>query len=177
MPSNSAWQTLLADGGPGAPVTTIGVTGHQDIPSEALAFVKKGIADVISRSSNPLIGVSSLAAGADQLFADTLLRSGGQLHIVVPCRGYERTFSEQANLDYFLNLLKKADVVEALDYPGPSEEAFLEAGHRVVDLSDLLIAVWDGRIAKGKGGTADVVGYAREHGREIVILWPAGVTR
>lgn len=46
---------------------TIGVTGHQAIPSEALAFVKKGIADVVSRSGDHLIGVSSLAAGADQL--------------------------------------------------------------------------------------------------------------
>lgn len=158
-------------------MTTIGVTGHQNIPSEALTFVKKGIADVISRSGKQPIGVSSLAAGADQLFANTLLKAGGLLHVVVPCHDYEKTFSEQTNLDCFIDLLKKADIVETLDNPAPSEEAFLEAGHRVVDLSDLLIAVWDGKAAKGKGGSADVVDYAREHGREIVILWPAGLIR
>lgn len=158
-------------------MTTIGVTGHQDIPSEALAFVEKGIADVISRSGEQPLGVSSLAAGADQLFADILLKAGGQLHVVVPCRGYEKTFSEQTNLDCFLDLLQKADIIETLDNPAPSEEAFLEAGHRVVDLSQLLIAVWDGKVAKGKGGTADIIDYARERGREVVILWPAGVTR
>lgn len=177
MSSHAAGQTLLANGETGAPVTTIGVTGHQIIPSEAFAFVKKGIADVVSRSDDPLVGVSSLAAGADQLFAGTLLEAGGRLHVVVPCRGYEETFSDKTHLDCFVNFLKRADIVETLDYPEPSEEAFLEAGHRVVDLSDLLVAVWDGRAAKGKGGTADVVGYAREHGRKAVILWPAGVVR
>lgn len=105
------------------------------------------------------------------------MKAGGKLYIVVPCHGYEETFSDQANLDCFLDLLKKADNVETLDYPEPSEEAFLEAGCRIVDLSELLIAVWDGKVAKGKGGTADIVGYAREHGREVVVLWPAGVTR
>lgn len=158
-------------------MTTIGVTGHQDIPSEALAFAKSGIAEVIGRSSEQPIGVSSLAAGADQLFADTLLKAGGRLHVVIPCHGYEKTFSGPTNLDCFLDLLKKADVIETLDNPDPSEEAFLEAGHRVVDLSDLLVAVWDGKVAKGKGGTADVVNYAHECDREVVILWPAGVTR
>ncbi len=158
-------------------MTTIGVTGHQNIPSEALAFVRKGIADVISRSGEQPTGVSSLAAGADQLFANILLNAGGRLHAVIPCHGYEKTFSEPANLGCFLGLLKKADIIETLDNPNPSEEAFLEAGHRVVELSDILIAVWDGKVAKGKGGTADAVNYARERGREIVVLWPAGVTR
>lgn len=158
-------------------MTSIGITGHQDIPSEALAFVKTGIADVISRSGEQPIGVSSLAAGADQLFASTLLKAGGRLHVILPCHGYEKTFSKPTHLNCFLDLLKKADVIETLDNPDPSEEAFLEAGHRVVDLSDLLIAVWDGKVAKGKGGTADAVEYAREHGREVVVLWPAGVTR
>lgn len=158
-------------------MTTIGVTGHQDIPSEALSFIRKGIADVLNRSGKQTKGISSLAAGADQLFAETLLKSGGQLHAVIPCHGYEKTFSEQTNLDCFIDLLNKADIIETLDNPSPSEEAFLEAGHRMVDLSDLLIAVWDGKIAKGKGGTADIVDYAREHGREVAVLWPAGVTR
>lgn len=53
----------------------------------------------------------------------------------------------------------------------------MEAGRRVVNLSDLLIAVWDGEVAKGKGGTVDIVCYARERGRNVVILWPAGISR
>ena len=156
---------------------SIGVTGHQSIPSEALTFIQEGLRDIIRRFGNQHTGVSSLAAGADQLFADLLLRSGGRLHAVIPCHGYESTFSNPNELGHFLALRKSATVVETLNYPEPSEEAFLEAGHRVVDLSDLLVAVWDGKVARGKGGTADIVGYAREHDREVVILWPAGIAR
>ena len=158
-------------------MSSVGVTGHQMIPPEALAFVEKGIAGVLDNSAKPIIGVSSLAAGADQLFADALCDVGGQLHVVVPCRGYEETFSEQADLDRFLGFLMRAEIVETLDHPRPSEQAFLEAGRRVVDLSDVLIAVWDGKQAKGKGGTADIVGYARECDREVIVVWPTGVTR
>jgi predicted Rossmann fold nucleotide-binding protein DprA/Smf involved in DNA uptake len=175
--TNAARQALLADGEPGSFVTTVGITGHQRIPFEALGFVQKGIADAIQRFDHHLIGVSSLAAGADQLFAHTVLKAGGRLHIVVPCQDYEETFSDQSDLDCFFALLQKADIIETLDYSEPSEEAFLEAGRRVVNLSDLLIAVWDGEVAKGKGGTVDIVGYARERGRNVVILWPAGISR
>jgi hypothetical protein len=83
-------------------VTTIGVTGHQNIPSEALIFVQEGIADVIRWFDGLFTGVSSLAAGADQLFADTLLRSGGRLYALIPCRGYEKTFSNQGDLQHSL---------------------------------------------------------------------------
>jgi hypothetical protein len=38
-------------------------------------------------------------------------------------------------------------------------------------------AVWDGKVTKGKGGTADIVRYARNRGREVVVLWPAGICR
>jgi hypothetical protein len=89
------------------------------------------------------------------------------LHAVIPCYGYEGTFASQDDLRHFLALRKSAAILETLNYPEPSEEAFLAAGHRVVELSDLLIAVWDGKVARGKGGTADIVGYARELGARL----------
>src|SRR5206468_2655686 len=42
-----------------------------------------------------------------------------------------------------------------------SEDAYLAAGHWIVDQSDLVILVWNGYPAAGKGGTADVASYAR----------------
>jgi len=36
------------------------------------------------------------------------------------------------------------------------EDAYMAAGRRVVDLSDVMIAVWNAKPAKGKGGTADI---------------------
>jgi hypothetical protein len=156
----------------------IGISGHQNIPSEAAFFVKQGISNIVSRlNDDSLLGISSLAAGADQLFASIILEYDGRLHIIIPSEGYVTTFSERDDLDRFWNLLGRADTVETLNYPEPSEDAFLAAGHRVVDNSDLLIAVWDGKPAKGKGGTADIVQYARGRDIEVEVIWPLGVTR
>jgi hypothetical protein len=154
----------------------IGLSGHQDLPEEAKAFVSREIANVVSNEAD-LVGVSSLAAGADQLFASLILEYGGQLHIVIPSDGYENTFSDQHDRDQFRSLLKRATTVEKLPYVEPSEDAFLAAGRTVVENSDLLLAVWDGQPAKGKGGTADIVQHARTRGRTVKVIWPEGMKR
>jgi hypothetical protein len=155
----------------------IGMSGHQDIPDEAIAFVRRGIMGVVSKVGDDLIGVCSLAAGADQLFASLILEHGGRLHIIIPSEGYETTFSEPHDLNQFRSLLQRADAVEKLTYSEPSEDAFFAAGHRVVDNSDLLLAVWDGQPAKGKGGTSDIVEYARRRGSKVEVIWPPGMKR
>lgn len=156
---------------------SFGITGHQTIPKEALSRINLDLTKVLSQFSTGLVGVTSLAAGADQLFAKKVLELGGKLNVVIPCNNYERTFSNLSDLECFLSLLNQAEEIETLDFAAPSEEAFLQAGYRVIDLSLMLIAIWDGRAAKGKGGTADIVDYARNHNIEVLIIWPPGVTR
>ena len=46
----------------------------------------------------PLIGVTSLAIGADQLFADAVLQLGGELEAVIPFAEYDRTFDNSSDL-------------------------------------------------------------------------------
>lgn len=155
----------------------IGLTGHQNIPPQALEYIARGINDVLDRVSDELVGVSSLAAGADQLFASLVLERGGRLEIVIPCRRYEKTFPLPEDLTNFQTLLERAASVETLSFDEPSEEAYLAAGCRVVDLSDVLLAVWDGQPARGKGGTGDIVEYARSRATRIEIVWPKGIKR
>jgi len=155
----------------------IGLTGHQNIPSQALEYVTRGIADVLDRLKDELVGVSSLAAGADQLFASLVLERGGSLQLVIPCRRYEETFPDPEDLTNFRTLLERAVSVETLSFDEPSEEAYLAAGCRVVDLSDVLLAIWDGQPARGKGGTGDIVEYARSRATRLEIVWPKGITR
>jgi hypothetical protein len=154
----------------------IGVTGHQNIPQQIIPYVTGGILNVVSKVKN-LIGFSSLAAGADQIFASIVLEQGGHLHVIVPCEGYETTFSKREDLDRYKSLLSKADIVDTLNYSEPSEDAYLTAGHRIVDSIDLLIAVWDRKPAKGKGGTGDIVQYGRHRGIDVKVIWPSGVDR
>lgn len=155
----------------------VGVTGHQQLPLGAVPLIAEQILNMLRHSGDALTGVTSLAAGADQIFAEAVLAVSGKLHVVVPSAGYETAFADAAARSSYFELLNRADVVETLPHAQPSSVAFFDAGRRVADLSELLIAVWDGEMPRGTGGTADVVQYARARGSQIVILWPAGLTR
>lgn len=155
----------------------IGVTGHQDIPAEALDYVTRGINEVLDSVEDSLVGVSSLAVGADQLFASLVLERGGRLEIVLPSSSYEETFSRAEDLRRFYSLLDRAATVETLSFAESTEEAYLAAGCRIVDLSEVLLAVWDGEPAKGKGGTGDIVKYAMRRGIRVEVVWPEGMAR
>ena len=155
----------------------IGVTGHQVIPSQALEYVARGTNDALDRVKDELVGVSSLAAGADQLFASLVLERGGRLEVVLPCRSFEKTFSRPEDFMHVQSFLARAASIETLNFEEPSEEAYLAAGCRVVDLSEMLLAIWDGQPARGKGGTADIVEYARSRATRVEIVWPKGIKR
>ncbi len=53
----------------------------------------------------------------------------------------------------------------------------MAANRHLLRHADLLYAVWDGRPARGWGGTADVVREARELGLPVEVIWPDGATR
>jgi hypothetical protein len=158
-------------------MTVFGATGHQDVPADAADFVTKAARRVLQHGKEPPHVVTSLAAGADQLIASLVVEGGGELDVVVPSQGYEATFSSPTARRAFTSLLRQAKTVTTLDFPQPSEEAFWAAGKMIVDRCDTLLAIWDGRPARGLGGTADVVRYAEERGREVCVIWPEGVER
>jgi len=124
-----------------------------------------------------LHGVSNLADGADQLFAAHVLAAGGTLDVVLPCEGYAGSLIADESRARFEDLRRAAATVITMPYPEPSERAFLAAGQALVDRCDHLFAVWDGRPARGLGGTADVVTYARARGCPVTVLWVDGVLR
>lgn len=158
-------------------MTVIGITGHQHIPDKAVRFVQSGIEAVLHDVDGRVTGVSCLAAGADQIFARAVFKIGGELHVVIPCRDYEKTFTDPEDAESFRHLIQNATSTTRLNHEKPSEEAFLDAGRTVVQLSQVLVAVWDGKKARGLGGTADIVRYARLRGLAVKIVWPAGTSR
>jgi hypothetical protein len=149
-----------------------GVTGHRDLgPPEAAAWVRAALAALVA---DPRLtgGATSLAAGADQLFATLLAEAGKPYTVIVPCEQYERTFGRPADTSAYRRLLHRAREKVTLPFAEPSEQAFWAAGMKVVDTTDSTIAVWDGRPAKGLGGTADVVRYALTHGKQVIHINP-----
>ncbi|HET6142543.1 MAG TPA: hypothetical protein VFE02_03485 [Candidatus Acidoferrales bacterium] len=172
------------------------VTGHRRISDEEA--VARAIEVVIDRINRLIEGagatqpcwtiVSPLARGADQIAAKTLMwRVHARLEVLTPfpLADYRKDFSPDAELASFEELLTHAAIVEELpcrmhdaEIRGGGEgtqldemrdAAYLRAGERVVEVSEILLAVWDGREAAGVGGTAEIVEYAIE--RDRVVLW------
>lgn len=139
----------------------VGITGHQRL-SDATKWpwVQEQIDAILSGVSRPLIGLTSLAAGADQIFARSVLQHSGILRVIVPFLGYEEKFADEEAQREYHRLIGLADKVETLKLLVSEREAYFRAGKPVVHTSELLVAVWDGRPAAGLGGTGDTVAYA-----------------
>ena len=118
---------------------------------------------------SPLVGVTALAAGADQLFGDAVLAAGGTLEVIVPSRDYRDTLPADSQ-GTFDRLVDAAALVTTLDHDHAGNAAYLAAGLELLDRSDLLVAVWDGEPSRGSGGTADMVARARSRGLPVRVV-------
>lgn len=134
--------------------------------------MREQLHDCLSSLPAPVVGVTSLAIGADTLFARLVLELGGALEAVVPFGDYEDRFADERDRQDYRSLLGRAARVEILQRHGTDEEAYYAAGKRVADLSALLILVWDGKPAAGLGGTADIAEYVRQSRKAIIHLNP-----
>jgi hypothetical protein len=147
------------------------------LPEITTQLVGAALRDVLGDyPSGDLSGVCCMADGGDYLFADAILNRGGVLDIVVPCTGYREALPEGYWSDYD-RMMAMARSATRLPYPASTPEAHMAASRYVVNNSDVLIAIWDGKPARAFGGTADVVAYAKEQGKPVVVVWPAGAER
>ncbi|MEV0034730.1 hypothetical protein ACFRR7_13995 [Streptomyces sp. NPDC056909] len=155
----------------------IGVTGHRNIPAEAYAHIRAAIQSVLHGHQGSLEALSSLAAGADQLFAVLALDRGARLTAVIPSGDYEDGFEDPAELAGYRRLKDRATLEVRMAFPHSTDEAYYAAGTYIADHCDRLLAVWDGLPARGLGGTGDIVRYARERGKPVTVIWCEGVER
>ena len=152
----------------------VGFSGHRHLASPAV--VEHAIHRVIDRleqHNRRLIGISSAALGSDLLFAREMQRRGHPLQIVLPFPAdrFREDFSGQP--DEWVRAQSIIDGAIALDVAAPAQTtgaSYLEAGVRTVDRADIVIAVWDGQSARGTGGTADVISYARAINRPTIVI-------
>lgn len=160
-------------------MTRVAVSGHRALSPEVARLIGAGIKaelEKIRAASPALIGLSCLADGADQIFATAVLAAGGTLEVVIPADEYRDGLPEDAKPAYD-ELFRSAGLIHKCEYRESTSEAHMEASRFMIDRADHLIAVWDGEPARGYGGTADVVQYARERGIPVAVVWPQGVSR
>lgn len=158
----------------------IGVTGHRDCQYPDLVRAALDGAIVALRQhypATPLIALSSLAEGADRLFARAVLDARIPLYVPLPFAAdeYEQDFPKTVTT--FRALCAEAAAVFPVPYaPGVApHDVVLTQGapknrHRdgqyaltglyIAQRAHILFALWDGEAARGLGGTAQIVGYA-----------------
>lgn len=155
----------------------IAITGHRGLPAATERLVDAAIREQLAAYEGPdLVGVSNLADGADQIFAQAVLDGGGRLEVIVPAARYRDGLPDSAHAAYDA-LLEKASHIDRLDRIESTEQAHMEASNAMLARADRLFAVWDGKPARGYGGTADVVTEARRRGLPVTIIWPEGASR
>ncbi len=145
---------------------------------------------------HPMALLTQLAEGADRLVT---LRIKGKYRariiavLPLPAMDYATDFESEGSKKAFFALLEEADAVVSISEiglwtlegnaqknlapgrtAGPSlsstrEEAYLAAGRYVLDHCDVLVAVWDGSAAQGKGGTGEIASLARQ--RQMPLAW------
>ncbi len=181
-----------SDGAPKPPFGfSVGITGHRadavgrDVIEAARPRVAQALADLarigeairareaafFDAAPSQLRFISPLADGADQLAAGLALDRGYQLETILPFAAdvYATDFTDPQDAARFHDLLGRASC--RLELPGDranQNDAYVSAGRAVVAHADLLIALWDGEPARGRGGTAEIVEHALRRGLPVI---------
>ena len=170
---------------------SVGVTGHRAdmIPDDAATALRERIreilmlvasagADLLDRERDCFAQgpcqhrfVSPVADGADQIAAEVALDLGWELQVVLPFERakYRSSLANHGARERFDALIERsAGLLELPGDPDDSLDAYVMTGRATVAHCDLLIAVWDGRPPRGRGGTGEVVQFALARGTAIV---------
>jgi hypothetical protein len=151
----------------------VGFTGHRRI-NDAVGLegaLRQVLAELQGETTIEWLALSSVAAGGDMAFARTAMElgMGWEAILPLPVAEFRRDFLEAAWADVQA-LLTKAEHVRIISERGLRDDAYLDGGMETVNHCDVLLAVWDGEPSRGRGGTADIVAYARELHRPLIII-------
>lgn len=152
----------------------VGVTGHRDVRdiSRARSQVEDLLATIRSTFPNsPVRGISSLAEGADRIFAHAVLDAGHTLFapLPLPVNSYEEDFdtdsrrelhsllSHQAVTPYVLPFLEGNDDLNTRTHGRARDLQYAGVGVHIVRRCHILVALWDGVDIDKLGGTSWVV--------------------
>lgn len=147
-------------------IKTCCVTGHRDIPAEQADRIRELLRQeiLVAIGDGYTHFISGFAAGADLLFAELVAELKAAypitLEAAIPYPGRMKTPDET-----FQRLIRCCDVVK-IHSDSYSKECYMRRNRYMVDQSQRVIAVYDGRPT---GGTAATVRYAK--GKDVRVVW------
>jgi hypothetical protein len=123
-----------------------------------------------------LVGRSSIASGADTLFAEACLAANLKWIALLPFpeAEFKKDFSE-GDWKRARALLDRADRIETLSETAERPGDYLDCGLVTVDGADLMVALWDGRAPRGQGGTGEIVAYTRRLQKPLILISADGL--
>ena len=156
----------------------VGVTSHRNLAPDEIEPIRQRIAVFFARLKEsfpemPLVMLSALAEGGDQLAAREALAAGARLVAPLPLLPdtYREDFIDDATRREFAELCGQADVLQLPLLPDQSfadiavhgearDRQYAQAGVFIASHCHILLALWDGKESTLLGGTAQVVRYA-----------------
>ena len=155
----------------------IGVTSHRNIPAHEVEPIRRRVREFFAQlqrdfPSLPLVVLSALAEGGDQLIAKEALAAGAQLIVPLPLPPalYVNDFRDRPTQATFEALCARGEVVELPLLPENSslgirspglqrDRQYGQSGVFIARQCHVLLTVWDGKNSDKLGGTAQVVQY------------------
>ena len=156
----------------------VGVTSHRNLAPAELEAIRRQIADFFAQLKReypgmPLVVLSALAEGGDQLAAREALAAGARLIAPLPLlpQTYTDDFVDEATRNGFVELCQRSEVLQMPLFPGSSladiaahgkarDRQYAQSGAFIASHCHILLALWDGRESNLLGGTAQVIRYA-----------------
>jgi hypothetical protein len=151
----------------------VGFSGHRQLanPAAVAQVIRDTLVALNQKSTGEWVALSSVAVGGDQVFVRQVLALGLSWHAILPLPRLDFAADFSAtDWPAVEKLLEAAEHVRVITENGTREDAYLDCGMETVNGCDVLLAVWDGQPARGKGGTADVVKYATALGKPVIII-------
>ena len=151
----------------------VGFTGHRQLKDEAA--IERTIRGILTglrgEAGVEWLALSSVAAGSDILFARSAvaLGMGWEAVLPLPTAEFKNDFTATKWREVEA-LLDQAEQVRVIGERGVREDSYLDGGMETVNHCDVLLAVWDGEPSRGRGGTAEIVAYAREMSRPLILV-------
>lgn len=155
----------------------VGVTSHRNIPAREIEPIRQLVRDFLAQLRRefpqlPLVVLSALAEGGDQLVAQEALAQGARLvaPLPLPPDMYVDDFADPVVRASFDALSRQAEIVllpklmdqprHAIGAPGmPRDRQYAKAGVYIASHCHVLLAIWDGKASGRLGGTAQIVDY------------------
>jgi hypothetical protein len=172
--------TVPPPGAKAAPLV-IGVTGHRDLLPEETPGIEVEVRRLFDELAErfpgrPLQVMSPLAEGADRIVALVAEELGIELTVPLPMPEnlYSQDFESSRSWAEFGRLLRYASEYTTLplapgstpasvgEYGPERNQQYAEVGAWVAARSDILVAIWDGKLIDDLGGTGQVVKFRRD---------------